>query len=484
MSKSILEFEPKALWKHFGEICKIYRESGHENAIRDFLISFADRLGLSHKSDAKGNLVIKKGAANSKSEKTIILQAHIDMVCVKGEGSGHDFTKDPIVPVIEDGWVTAKSETTLGADDGISIAAYMSIMEAGDIVHGPLEFLFTVEEETGLHGATALDPSLITGDLMINTDSEEEGCLTIGCAGEETLSVSHPILREQVHKSFSGIKVHIGGLLGGHSGLEIIKQRANAIKLMARIFAKLDAKFDVRLSDFEGGVRRNAIPDRATMHLAVKEHDRQAVIDTISGCAGQIKNEYSVSDPGFKIEFGECAIQDVIAHEYGRVAMGFVNSIYNGVVRMSDTVPGLVETSTNVGVIKCKDGRLEMQISTRSSVDSEKKAANGSIRSIASLAGIEPAVLGGYPGWKPDVNSKLLSLTKKTYFDLFGKEPRVIAVHAGLECGIVGEKRAGMEMISYGPEIHGAHSTSEKVEIKSVEKFYKLTLELLRRLAA
>lgn len=483
MTKSILDLEPKLLWKHFDDICKIYRESGHEEKIRDFIVDFASGLGLTHRRDEKGNLVIYKNASNSQSTKAVILQAHIDMVCVKAADHKHDFTKDPIVPVVDGEWVTAEGPTTLGADDGMSIAAYMAIMESSDFTHGPLEFLFTVEEETGLHGATALDAGMLHGDILINTDSEEDGYLTIGCAGEETLLASIPFVKEAVPGGMEGMKIRIRGLRGGHSGMEIVKQRANAIKLMARILKRLDDEVKIRLVDFDGGVRRNAIADRATAVVSVKGSEKEKAIGVIEKCQVEMKREYAAADEGLEVIHEDDDIKDVIKRDDGCKAIDFVDAIYDGVVKMSDDMPGLVQTSTNVGVVNCDGDRFDVTVSTRSAVESEKVATNGSIRSLAALSGVEVKTTTEYPGWKPNVNSKLLELTKKTHAELFGKVPEVIAVHAGLECGIIGDKKSGMDMISYGPEIQGAHSTDERVEIKSVEKFYRLTLKLLESLA-
>lgn len=476
--------ESSKIFTLFDRITKIPRESGKEAQIIQYLIDFAKERNLEYKTDSAGNVVIKKPASKGmESAPAVVLQSHSDMVCEKNSGSTFNFDKDPIVYTEEDGWLIAK-ETTLGADCGIGMAAQLAILDSDDIEHGPVEALFTTEEETGLTGAKSLQPGFITGNILINLDSEDEGELFIGCAGgiDTTARFKYNPVKSNSQKRFR--KVTIYGAAGGHSGDDIHKNRANANQILFRYLYHLtaSAKFDIAIID--GGNKRNAIAREAYAVIALNSGDLPFAESLFSQLIKDVREEHIISDPELNGTFEEHAfvescIEDKVTDNIIKVLYG----LPHGVLAMSQDIPGLVETSTNLASVKMESpGVIKVGTSQRSSLNSARYNAAGRIESLFLLAGANVTHESEYPGWKPRVDSPLLEKCRKAYSDLFGYEPVVRAIHAGLECGMFLDKFPNLDMISFGPTIRGAHAPGEKLEIASVEKFRKLLLELLKRL--
>ncbi|MBT3181293.1 MAG: aminoacyl-histidine dipeptidase [Deltaproteobacteria bacterium] len=482
MSKSILDSEPKRFWHHFNEICKIPHESGNESALCAYLKKYGEDLGCEAISDSVGNLIIKKPAQNSNSTKTIVLQGHLDMVCEKVPGSNHDFAKDPIRPMIEGEWLTADG-TSLGADDGVAIAASMAVMEDKDIKHGPLEFLFTVSEETGLDGAQGLDASLVEGRTMLNLDSEDDGVLFVGCAGGADSNVKIPFKRISLSDDLSVFELKISGLKGGHSGLVIHENRANAIKLIGGILSNLSQHGKVLVSSMDGGTRHNVIPSVANVLFAVTKSNEGLVDKSVSELTQSLKDEFSSSDSGLTVELSNAKANEFMDEDSSSKLIRYIDSSPYGVIKMSEDLENLVQTSTNLATVKFLESSVEFLHSSRSSSKAELEEVRASIRRNVESVGGKIEEPGGYPGWQPDMKSELLAFTKDVYKKLYNVEPKVTAIHAGLECGIIGEKLGGMDMISFGPELEDVHSPNERVKIDTCERFYSLITNLLEELA-
>jgi dipeptidase D len=481
----VAELEPRILWSHFDEILKIPRRSKDEGRMRDHVVAIAERNGLTHRIDATGNVVVKKpGTAGHENAPTTIIQAHLDMVYQKNSDVDHDFDRDPIKPV-RDGEYLKAGGTTLGSDNGIGVASMLAVMEDGGLVHGPLELLFTVDEETGLTGASGLADDMLEGRLLINCDSEEEGVLTIGCAGGADSHVYLPLNKEAVPAGATAVEVHLSGLKGGHSGIDIVLQRGNATKLLVRALTAAALDRPLRLAALGGGNAHNAIPREARAVVVVESAgDVDALRKSLTTEFEAIRAEFRSVESGMELTVDETT-SPAEAWDAATSATGLqlLNGLPHGVVAMSNDIPGLGETSTNVAVVEESDGRLAIWISSRSSVASAIEAIRGQIRSIAQLAGADFREDGGYPGWNPDVKSKLLAVVKEVHQAVTGSVPEVGAVHAGLECGIIGEKYPGMDMISFGPQIEFPHSPDERVKIDSVKTFYELLGHTLERLA-
>jgi dipeptidase D len=404
------------------------------------------------------------------------------MVCEKNSDLVFDFMADPIQAWIDSGWVKSKG-TTLGADDGIGIAAQLAILEATDLQHGPIECLFTVDEETGLTGANGLKPGFLHGDILLNLDSEDEGELFIGCAGGKDTVATFKFKKEQVPDSVDFYLIKISGLTGGHSGDDIHKGRANANKLLNRILWQATQNFKLRISHIDGGNLRNAIAREAYAEVCVPSVHSKSLIDFVTRFNSIAQAEYKVTEPELKIsiEKGKDLIYviDNVKHH------NLINSIYacpHGVISWSADIPNFVETSTNLASIKIKDDTITISTSQRSSVESAKDDICNMVASVFMLAGAEVRHSDGYPGWKPNSNSAIVDICNKTYIDLFKTEPQVKAIHAGLECGLIGHAYPKMDMISFGPTIKGAHSPDERLDIASVKKFWDLTVEVLKRI--
>jgi dipeptidase D len=484
MSDALKGLQPELVWKYFGEIARIPRCSKNEDQIAAYVMGRAEALGLEARQDRAGNVLVRKpGSAGHEQAKGVVLQGHLDMVCEKNADKEHDFSKDPIELMRKDGVLMANG-TTLGADNGIAVATNLAIMEDQSLEHGPLELLFTIDEETGLTGAANLEPGFVTARTLLNLDSEEDWAIYVGCAGGRDTTGVWPVTYEEVAQDFVAFTLGVKGLKGGHSGLEINAGRGNAIKILNRLLMKLHG-LGARLSKIEGGNKRNAIPREAYADILVPRSEEQKTRSAVQEMNDVIRAELSSVDPDLQIGLeprssGER--QALSVHQQERIIRA-ISGLPHGVIKMSAEVPGLVETSTNVAVIKTSDGKISLETSQRSSVASEIQEIADSVASVFLLSGAEVQQGSGYPGWKPNLNSPVLELAARAYRDLFDQDCEIKAVHAGLECGIIGERYPGMDMISFGPTLEAVHSPDEKIHIASVEKFWKFLTEILRRVA-
>jgi len=479
-----LELEPARVWEYFYEICQIPRPSKNEGKILDYLIRFAEKNKIPFKQDSVGNLVMQKAAsAGNENMKKVILQSHLDMVGEKEPQKKHDFTKDPITPIVSGGWVRADS-TTLGADDGIGIAVQMVILEDKQLVHGPLECLFTVDEESGMTGAQNLEPGFLTGKILINLDSEDEGELFIGCAGGVDTIARFSSKSKTVRPNSRAYNIIISGLNGGHSGDEIHKSPANAIKILNRFLWNATNEFKVSIHTIDGGNMRNAIPREAEAYVTVPQKHAINFESFFQIYAGTVAKETGKIETGLSFSLKETDLPLTVMNR--KAQKRIMNAIYacpHGVITWSQELEGLVETSTNLASIKMDDNReIIVTTSQRSSVDSAKKDISDRIASIFRLAGARVEHSDGYPGWTPDPDSEIVKITEASYRRLFRKRPVVRAIHAGLECGLILEKYPNLDMISFGPTIKGAHTPGEKINIKSTQKFWKLLLDVLKNI--
>jgi dipeptidase D len=482
----VSDLEPRPLWRHFDAILAIPRPSKQEERACRYVIDLAEVQGFRWRQDATGNLVVEKPASPGReSAPGVVLQGHLDMVTEKNSGTVHDFDRDPIVPRRDGGWVKATG-TTLGADNGIGAAALLAVMTSDDLVHGSLELLFTVDEETGLTGVLALDADAIAlrGRLLINLDSEEEGAVTIGCAGGSASRLALPIETAPAPAGTAALDLTLSGLKGGHSGMEIHLQRGNAVKLLARVLLAALQQIPFHLAAFQGGNKHNALPREATARVVLPMEARDAFTAAVERETAAIQDEIDAVDPDLKIEIAEApSTGRVWTAAASRKALDLLNALPHGVLAMSNDIPGLVETSLNVATATGTDESLAILISIRSSVAAAMRTTKRGLRAIAGLAGADVQESDGYPPWKPDPTSPLLARFQQVHERLLGEPAELRAVHAGLECGVLGEKFPGMEMISFGPVIQGAHSPDEAVEVASVERFWGLLREVLGALA-
>ncbi len=478
---SVIEkLEPKVLWKHFDEIRKIPHCSKHEEKIREYLLDFAKQQGLKSKTDKPGNVVISKPASSGmKDRPVVILQSHMDMVCEKNSDVDHDFTKDPIKLKLE-GDILIADGTTLGVDDGIGVAASLAVLGDKTLKHGPIEALFTVDEETGLTGAFALKSDMLTGEIMLNIDSEDFGVITVGCAGGGDSKIKLSIKKQQNDKDMNSILIKILGLRGGHSGVDAHEQRGNAVKLLARMLWKTSQNHDLRLTDIKGGDKHNAIPREAYAKVSISKTDKGSFITDLKAEEKDILEEIKPIDPNFKMEIEDIEkLNKTLDKNSQAKLLNLLHGLPHGVDKMSYDIPDLVETSTNLATVSLDENNALIGLSSRSSIMSALQDFRDRIRATASLSGAKITEETPYPGWKPNLNSNLLTLSKKIFKEMYGEEPTVEAIHAGLECGIIGEKFPGMDMISIGPTIKYPHSPEEQVHISTVDKFYKYMLKLL-----
>jgi dipeptidase D len=480
----VAELEPRALWSHFDKILTIPRPSKNEAKARQYVIDVAERLGLDYQVDDTGNVVVRKPAtAGREGAAVTVLQSHLDMVQEKNSDVDFDFATDAIRAERDGEYLTADG-TTLGADCGVGVASMLALAEARDLAHGPLELLFTVDEETGLTGAAGLGADLIAGRRLINVDSEEEGVLTIGCAGGADTHLCLRIAKVAPPAGSRALAVRLHGLKGGHSGVDIHLQRGNAIKLLARALMTGASGKPHQLAALSGGNAHNAIPREAHAMLVAGSEELAAIRAGLEAEFAAIRDEYRPAEPGFIWQIDEVdAPEKVYDDASGGAVIRLVIGLPHGVIAMSYDIPGLVETSTNLATVAGTDDRFDIQLSSRSSVASALRALSGRIRAIGRLAGAEVEEGGGYPGWKPDLDSALLGVVQRIHEREFGKAPEVGAIHAGLECGIIGEKYSGMDMISFGPQIEFPHSPDERVRIDSVGRYYKLLTAVLEELA-
>ena len=475
--------EPQALWKHFDRLLTIPRGSKEEDEARAYVTGRADALGLEYDVDDTGNVVVRKGGTPGHEDAPItILQGHLDMVNEKNSDVEHDFSKDPIQPERDGDYLMAKG-TTLGSDNGIGVAAMLALMESDDVAHGPLELLFTVDEETGLTGAGGLDGSMLQGRRLLNLDSEEEGTVTVGCAGGGDDSLTLPLETEAVPDGSVALRLRVHGMRGGHSGIDIHLQRANAVKVLGRI-VHAAAATPLRLAAFRGGNKHNAIPREADAVVVVPADDRDTVAGALDEEFAAAKAEHRTTDPDMSLSVEDADVPDrAWTPDTTHTAFALIEALPHGVIMMSPDIPGLVETSTNLATVVMEDDAMVIGTSSRSSVASALTALRRRIRATGVLAGAEVEAHGGYPGWEPDLDSALLATFKEVHARVVGSEPEVMAIHAGLECGIIGEKVPGMDMISFGPTIENPHSPDERVHIASVERFHDLLTTLLEELA-
>ena len=483
MSDSFNGLKPENLWKHFGEMLKIPHGSGNEKALGDYVLGFAEEVGLEAERDAVGNVIVRKPASEGHENAVgVILQGHLDMVCEKNSDIDFDFSNDAIQPVREGDWITAQG-TTLGADNAIGLAASMAIMEDGSLEHGPLEFLFTVEEETGLTGANQIQPGFLKGRKLLNLDSEDEGEFTIGCAGGADTLITLPLQRGE-----NGVgdcyTIKMSGFKGGHSGVDINLGRANAIKVLGRILWETSRKVPFQLIGVNGGNLRNAIPRETSADVLIEKDHFEAFQKAAAEVFAAVQFEYKVVDPDAAMDIAESEALDMTALTEGskKNLIDLLFTTPHGVIAMHSEMTDLVETSSNLAVIKTHDDKAEIICSTRSSIASSLEATRNLIVALGDLIGAKVDLEEGYPGWTPNLASPLLKTMKEIYKNKYGVEPKVAAIHAGLECGIIGEKFDGMDMISFGPTIKFPHSPDEKVEVNTVDKFWDFLLKVLEEL--
>ena len=481
MSEAIKGLKPELVWKYFAEISLIPRPSKHEKRISDYIMETAKKLGLEAKRDKFLNVVVKKKASPGKENVgSLCLQGHLDMVPEKNKDKVHDFLKDPI-ELVRTGNMLSANGTTLGADNGIAVATNLAIMEDASLVHGPLEFLFTVDEETGLTGANNLKPGFLESKTLMNLDSEEEGSLYVGCSGGRNTVGTWKVQWEKAPKGTVALKVIVKGLKGGHSGLEIDKGRGNSVKIINRVIIALEA-VKARLGHIEGGNKSNAIPREAEAIVYVAKKNAAKAKKIVAQWNETAKAELSSVEPDLQIVTEEVTVKKpvVFKKDLQAAVTRTISALPHGVLKMSADIPGLVETSTNVAIINTVKNSVELITSQRSSVNSEIVEALQTMGSIFALGGAKAVHTEGYPGWKPNLNSPILKTARQAYRDLYGKDPEVKAIHAGLECGIIGEKYPGMDMVSFGPTLEGVHSPDEKIHIDTVEKYYALVLQILK----
>jgi len=483
MNEQLLKLEPAPVWAWFKEILEIPRPSKKEEKIIAYLLDFGKKHNLETLQDEVGNVLIRKPATpGMENRKSVVLQSHIDMVCEKNSDKDFDFEKDPIEAVVRNGWVYANG-TTLGADDGIGIAAQLAILASKDIEHGPLECLFTVDEETGLTGAFGLKPGFLKSEILLNLDSEDEGQLFIGCAGGQDTVGRLPYEKVSIPEGHLAFKIIVSGLKGGHSGDDINKGRGNANKILNRFLWENKNDLEIKLNEFNGGNLRNAIAREANAVVMIPEKLTDGLMTKTGEFEKTIRNEFHVTEPDLKISVEETSTPDFILSDDS--ASRLLNTVYacpHGVIAMSQDIEDFVETSTNLASVKFEENEILITTSQRSSVETAKVDICNMVASVFYLAGGKVEQSDGYPGWTPNPNSKIVEITESSYKKLFNTQPEVLAIHAGLECGLIGDKYPGMDMVSFGPTIKGAHSPDEGIEIESVKKFWELTLDVLKNI--
>jgi dipeptidase D len=472
---AIRNLAPNALWNAFVDLNAVPRGSKQEAAVSEFVIQRGKNLGHQTVADRMGNvLILKPASAGYESHTPIVLQSHIDMVWQKNSNTQFDFATQGIQMFIDGDWVKARG-TTLGADNGIGVATILSVLESSGLSHPPLECIFTIDEETGMTGAKELDPTWLKGKVLLNLDTEQDNELTIGCAGGADVTATAEYVPEPVGMDLDSFMLHVSGLRGGHSGMEIHLGLANANKIMM---------FGLRLARLEGGGLRNAIPRESMAQVFIPVTHRNQFVDWMSHETESIRVENAVTDPNLLIQCEPIAIEirDVLPQTTQSVLISAIDGVISGIQRMSPSISGLVQTSNNLARVLVVDGHITVMCLTRSSVNSERDSLADALTSILDRLNGTVTVSGQYPGWQPEPNSKIVQLMRSLYQEMFHDEPHVAACHAGLECGIIGAKFPGMEMISFGPNILGAHSPDERVQISSVQKFYRYFVETLGRL--
>ncbi|MBY5990618.1 aminoacyl-histidine dipeptidase [Ferrimonas balearica] len=482
---SLRTLSPQGLWTWFETICSIPHPSKREIALRDHIQQWADTQGLGVTLDGVGNLILRKPATPGYEHlKGVILQAHLDMVPQKNSGTDHRFDRDPIQAYIDGDWVTAK-DTTLGADNGIGMASALAVLADDSIEHGPLEVLLTIDEEAGMTGAFGLEAGVLEGEILINTDSEEEGEVYMGCAGGVDAELKLAVGREAVPADHVALQLSLTGLKGGHSGCDIHTGRGNANKLLGRFLFGHAAELGLRLAKLKGGSLRNAIPREAVAEFVLPA-DKVAELERLVGHYRAIlENELKAIETDLSLALGPIEMPSEVfeANAQSRL-LALIHAGPNGVIRMSDAFPGVVETSLNMGVITTKADSVRVMCLIRSTVDSGRSMVENMIQALGALSGAEVTISGAYPGWQPDPSSPIMAVVRETYQGLFGKLPNIQVIHAGLECGLFKEPYPKLDMVSIGPTIRFPHSPDEKVEIASVEKYWQLLLAVLKAIPA
>lgn len=476
--------KPEAVWGYFEEICRIPRPSKQEEKIAEYLLAFAETHHLESRRDEAGNVLIRKpAAAGCEGAPVVVLQAHMDMVCEKNSDIVHDFTRDPVQPYIEGEWVKAKG-TTLGADDGIGMAAQLALLASDDIRHGRLECLFTVDEETGLTGAFALQPGFFEGKLLLNLDSEDEGEIFIGCAGGIDTVIEMPVERTVPLEGVFAVKITVSGLQGGHSGDDIHKGRGNAIKILNRFLWELNERYKIDIAAYEGGNLRNAIAREASAVISFCEKYKEQVRVAFNLYQAEMEEVWKITEPHLKMALESVEVPvNVLAPLFTTRLLDALYACPHGVFAMSSRMPGMVETSTNLASVRFKDEHTVLiTTSQRSDISSEKMNVVQMVAAAFKLAQAKVTHGEGYPGWTPNPDSELLKVAVESYQSLFGREPVVRSIHAGLECGLFLEKYPDMDMISFGPTLRGVHSPDEKVNIATVERWWRHLVDILERL--
>jgi dipeptidase D len=485
MSRELKDLDPAPVWNYFYEITQIPRPSKKETRIVEYIKTFGEKRGLITTVDITGNVIIKKPATpGMENRKGVILQSHLDMVPQKNRDSNHDFDNDPIEAFIDGEWVVAKG-TTLGADNGLGVAAMLAVLDDNHLAHGSLEALFTVDEETGMTGAFGLQPGQLDGEIMLNLDSEEEGELYVGCAGGLDANIDFSYTGAPLPPDSIAFEVRVGGLKGGHSGLDIDLGRGNANKLLFRFIKHAAGEHGALLARVDGGGLRNAIPREAQALMVVSAAKEKGFGDAIEKYEKIYQFELSDVEPDLELTADKTTLPRrlIDLSTQNRLINGII-ACPNGVMRMSSSMPGLVETSINLARVKSEKGNIELQCLLRSSADSSREALASMVESVFTLAGAKTSFGGAYPGWKPDMDSGILAIMKDVYKELHGKVPGVKAIHAGLECGLIGGVYPGLDMISFGPTIRYPHSPDERVHIGSARKFWDLLVETLKNIPA
>ncbi len=475
---------PAPVWIYFEEICKIPRLSKNEGKIRKYLLDFARKNNLESKEDEVGNiLIVKPPSPGMENRKTVVLQSHMDMVGEKNSDYAHDWNMDPIIPAIKNGWVTATG-TTLGADDGIGIASQMAILTDKNLKAGKIECLFTVDEESGMTGAINIKADFFSGRTLLNLDSEDEGILFIGCAGGMDTVGTMKYTSMPVPDGSCALDVSVTGLHGGHSGDEIHKGYGNAVKIMNRLLWNISNQFEISLANFDGGNLRNAIPREAFSKIVLNKSVNKSIKSWIEAFHATLIDEFGDLEKELKISVKEVELPPFVMDiESQKKFLNALNCCPHGVIAWSKEMDDLVETSTNLAIAKFSENNSIRIITTqRSSVESSRNDASATVESCLRLAGAEVVHSDGYPGWKPNLTSEILKITRNSYLGLFGKEPSVRAIHAGLECGLVYEKIKGIDMISFGPTIKGAHTPEEMIEIKTAQMFWDLLVDVVKKM--
>ena len=482
MPNPIEGLKPEGVWKYFAEISKIPRGSKNEKQIAAYVMKKAKEFGLEAKQDKFMTVVVRKPASPGNENRPMVcLQGHLDMVCEKNNDKVHDFEKDPI-ELVRNGNVMMANGTTLGADNGVAVATNLAIMEDKSLVHGPLEFLFTIDEETGLTGATNLKPGFVQSKILMNLDSEEEGELYVGCSGGRNTTGTWKVVFENAPGKTVCTVIRVKGLKGGHSGLEIDKGRGNSLKILNRVLIAL-SDLGGRLANIEGGNKSNAIPREAEALMYVPSAKLNQAKKVVAAFEHTTKAELASVERDLAIEMEvrkDVKKGKVIKKQQQALVLKTISALPHGVIKMSADIAGLVETSTNVAVLRTEKGKISLITSQRSSVASEIIEACQMVAAVFELGGARVELNEGYPGWKPNLDSPILKIAKTTYKSLYGKDPAVKAIHAGLECGIIGEKYPGIDMVSFGPTLQAVHSPDEKIYIDTVDKFWRFLLEILK----